>query len=265
MRKVLASILALFVLISLCACSHETQKPDDSVSMIEQDEYNLEEIKPTKEEMLDNASELDIAALSRAAKENQVKARQEYVGNCYTYSGYVLSINDGGAQIGLADTEYHFNVSLENDDLAQLAVNEYVTVVGNVLDVSVETQKIEYAGGSYEKTFFVGTMEPAWLISETFELTGTLEMYEHSFYYSGDLKVYTDNANAWYLIVNDGENMKEYYLKEIQSVVPFESAFIDENEIEQGTEITISGRIQKGIGEVSNPSLEVVNVRLVAK
>lgn len=265
MRKVLASILALVVSISLCACSKEIQKTDNSVSMVTQDKHNLEETKTTKEEMLGSASELDIAALSRATKENQVKARQDYAGNCYTYSGYVLSINDGSAQIGLADTEYHFNVLLENDDLAQLAVNEYVTVVGNVLDVSVETQKIEYVGGSYEKTFFVGTMEPAWLISDTFELTGTLEMFEHSFYYSGNLKVYTDNANAWYLIVNDKGNTKEYYLKDIQSVVPFESALIDENEIEQGTEITISGQIQKSIGEIANPSLEVVNVRLITK
>ena len=69
MRKVLASILALAVSISLCACSKEIQKTDNSVSMVTQDKHNLEETKTTKEEMLGSASELDIAALSRATKE----------------------------------------------------------------------------------------------------------------------------------------------------------------------------------------------------
>lgn len=253
MKKLLTLLLVALMTFSMVACGEETTSA----------ETNKTDIAITKEEMLENASELNISELKGSIMENPVRAQETYVGNCYTYSGYVLNINNDSAQIGLADTEYYFTVYLSNDDLVQLDKNELVTVVGTVSDVNSETKKIEYTGGSYEKSVIVGTIQDAWLVTDTYELTGTLKMYANSFYYAGGIQYHnTDEPNAWYLIVQDGDKTKEYYLKEIQSVVNGSSAMISESEITAGTEITISGRVLKGVGEVTNPSLIVLDVIL---
>ena len=253
MKKLLILFMVAMMTISLVACGEETTSA----------ESNETNASVTKEEILENASELNIAELKSSMMENQVKAQETFVGNSYTYAGYVLTVENDYAQIGLADTEYYFTVYLSKDDLVKLSRDELVTVVGTISDLNSKTKKIEYTGGSYEKSVIIGTMQNAWLVNNTFELTGTLRMFENSFYYAGGIKYFNSNENnAWYLICQDGGKTKEYYLKDIQSVVNGSTAMIGESEVEAGTEITISGRILKGVGEVTNPSLIVVDVLL---
>lgn len=151
----------------------------------------------SKEQMLETATKLDINKLKTAMTQNQLRAKEEYIGKIYKYDGFIENITDNYVSMG------DLKVYLSKDELKQLNSNQAITVVG-------ELQITE--NNNYE-------LNNAYFVSDTIDITMGIVEIPHSVkvvYNSrtrkNDIVDRTDKSKNWYCILKS--KGQTYYLDE---------------------------------------------------
>lgn len=221
MKKFYLILLSLAMLCGLCACGGNADAPNGNNSV--QPATSERETAMTKEEMLSQSSELDLATIYNDIDENVLRAEDTYVGNVYTYSGYVKEITTEYVQI---DT---FKIHLSTDELKSLNKGEKITIVGVVESIS--------------DTHWV-TMSNAYYIGNIYEVSGVIDI-AHMTYTTTDFVQHTRKPEEWYCTLTTLDGI-EYHLEEdiaSEHREEFGKTTIDGVEVKEGDTITISGHI----------------------
>lgn len=153
MKRIITLLLTVAMCIALCACGGNGGM--------------------SKEKMLEIAQELDIADISTTFSQNEARAKETYVGNTYTVSGYIENITSDYCVIekkGPSTTNYELRVYLSKDDLVKVNTGEKILVVG---EITALESIIEYPIAEQ-----FAEMKNAYLIDNNFEITGVITQFD---------------------------------------------------------------------------------------
>lgn len=155
MKKALSLLLALVLCLSLCACggNESTDIPADTNSTAD--------AVMTKEEMLENAQNLNYFDFEKNVTENMVRAEEMYVGNIFKMAGFVTEINDNGCVLSCLNTSNYLSgyihVPLTRKELMNLNVNERIVVVGEISEITKGS--VKFGSAYYVSNEFEGTVK----------------------------------------------------------------------------------------------------------
>ena len=131
MKKVLAFMLALVLVLSLAACSgnNNNEKGEESKASM------------SKEEMLENAQPTSRKTLFEEAYNNIARARSTYVNNTYSVWGFISDIDNdsitlSGFYPGL------IQAYMPSDEIIKLNAGDRIQIVGTVSEIVAKTVDI---------------------------------------------------------------------------------------------------------------------------
>lgn len=102
--------------------------------------------EPSREEMLEQAEELDLEAFHEMDSENEAKAKQEYDGKIFRCTAIVGDINPTYVRVGQVILGQFCNtlcVELSEEELANLSKEQEITVCGKFQYVQVESRLVD--------------------------------------------------------------------------------------------------------------------------
>ena len=188
--------------------------------------------KMTKEQMLEVAKELDFKQLSEDVDNNMARVKEEYEGNIYKYSFYIEEINEDYVELG------GFKVYLIKDELITLSKGEKITVVGEVNKIDVNEDYKTRTVGRNDDCSFIGEMKNAYLVSKTFNITGTFRITDSSIKSKGYKDYSINTINEEYVHANEKLPDACFYIDK-SSI----NKFNEFNEIKQGDKIEVIGTL----------------------
>ena len=159
MKKLLALMLAAALALSLVACGGGGGAGDNNTS---------EETTMTKEEMLEQAIECDTITISSDTTSNIVRATQTYCEKILLITGRIGKISADHIQID-PDPIVRYKVYLPVEEIANLEVGQYVTIVGQT-GAEIKEEPI---GPGIPQNIYVYEVSPAYFVTDRYEYTGT--------------------------------------------------------------------------------------------
>ena len=159
------------------------------VSAISGDEEAL-----SKEEMLEQAEEVDANVINNESFENFARAKQNYCNKILKLEGMIQSIGEDHIELGYNST-YVVDVYLPIDEIMMLEVGQSVVVVGETTDEIIDSSQ-NIAEYSFE--YFHYQMPAAYLVQDRFEITGILKGENAS--YAPAFNIQIGNSNVLKLI-----------------------------------------------------------------
>lgn len=112
MKRLLALLLAAALSLSLAACGSST---------------------PTKDEMLEEATTIELQEILSLGNSNPAAADEEFIGNCYIITGYVVDIGNSNISLNVTlDNNDWITVYLDKEELATIKKGDLITVVGRI-------------------------------------------------------------------------------------------------------------------------------------
>ena len=217
MKKLLALILAAALALSLVACGGDSGAGDTNTPSTGNGDTTSTDTPSggmTKEEMLEQAIECDTMTISSDTTSNIVRATQTYCEKILLITGRIGEISADHIQID-PDSITRYKVYLPVEEIANLEVGQYVTIVGQT---GAEIKE-EPMGPGIPQNKYVYEVSPAYVVTDRYEYTGTLTSKN------------TDFPGAW--------NVK-FPNSSYQRLVYFDES-IDINQYE-GKEITFSAK-----------------------
>ena len=205
MKKAVSLILALMLLLSLCACGAEGGSDTSQMS---------------KEDMLSSAESVAMKDFTDAVDNNIVSAKQLYCGKVLEVTGIIGEIKED--HIALVYKSYSrkiIDVYLSTEELATLQPRQKIVVVGLTED-TVETVSTTVRGYDTEELHF--PMKQAYLVQDTFEVDGR---------FAGQNTSYLPEIVFDFRIGNEPRWDHLYFSEEV-----------DTSQIEWGTDMTIRGK-----------------------
>ena len=166
MKKLLALMLAAALALSLVACGGDGEAGDNNTP-------GGGDNTPTKEELLESATNVTIDTIEKEIHDNKLKAEQTYVGNSFIIGGFVRSVESDHCILSLE--EYYSAVTttiradLSTDSLVELKRGEWINIVG-VID-SLESAPVQHI-----------TMKTAYFIDNIRIMTGEVEIFHRNSY-----------------------------------------------------------------------------------
>lgn len=208
----------------------------------------------SKEEMLSIAKELNYQNFSEEMKTNQSRAKEEYNNKIVTFESYVSSIDNN--YITLADG--NIKVYLKNEDIKKIDVDQKIEVVGKLQNAQFKGEEKTIAGTTYTDNSCIAEMKQAYLIKDTFEITGTAKVDTSLFYDLPDKK-----GVDYYCYINTG-NARVVLLEYIsieQQIDPknvYKGIKLNDVDINAESTITVVGKIvlcTNGRGETKGKAM----------
>lgn len=256
MKKAISLLLALVMCLSLCACGGGSNAPDTTDAPTETTEP--EEVKMSKEEMLNIAVEID--DYRTEMKDNIARAEAKYVGNVYYITGHVSDISNDHLNVG------DFTVYLPKEDIIKFSTGQKITVVGKIDSIAYD--KVSDGWGGYILQCS-GVMSNAYFVTDITELTGIL-----TFYYmqlrdiDGRIHNREGDPTAWVIGLDmSADNVTEvdYHMDESipvnhiggQNITTVQFGGL---ELTNKTKITVSGKVFYENGEYVIKDAELVSV-----
>ena len=134
MKKAISLLLALVLCLSLCACGGGN---GDTPDIPETTESPTETTAPevtvlTKEEMLEQATEVQAHEIDNTSHENLALAKQNYCNTVLKVTGQIARIAEDHIELGTG--WYVVDVYLPIDELVTLQANQQVTIVGQTTE-----------------------------------------------------------------------------------------------------------------------------------
>ena len=133
MKKAISLLLALVLCLSLCACGGGNDAPETTEASTET--ISPEETVMTKEEMLEQAVEINIDDLVYGSLSNPVKGQVEYCNKIMLISGYITLIATDHIEIG---SNYRIDIYLPVEEIVNFETGQKITVVGQTTDEVIE-------------------------------------------------------------------------------------------------------------------------------
>mgnify|MGYP006074155719 CR=1 FL=1 len=166
MKRLLTLPLALFLVLSLAACS---EGGDQTADM-------------TKEDMLAAAETVDAAALAGETTDDPAAAQETYCGKILEITAPISAIEEDYIRLRIGDnvTPARLDVYLPAEELADLSDDQQVTVVG-ITAPKIEKQTAE---GSTIPVYYY-TMSSGYVTQTRFEMTCSLvgpDLANNAFY-----------------------------------------------------------------------------------
>ena len=207
MKKAVSLILALMLLLTLCACGEEGSSGTPQMS---------------KEDMLSSSESVDMKDFTDAVDNNIVSAKQLYCGKTLEVTGVVGEIKEDHIALVYESTYSGkiIDVYLSTEELASLQLFQKIVVVGLTED-TVETVSTTVRGYDTEELHF--PMKQAYLVQDTFEVDGTLRTQDAS---------YLPEIVFNFQIGDESKLQNVYFSEEV-----------DTSQIEWGTDMTIRGKL----------------------
>ena len=171
MKKLLALIFAGALALSLVACGGGSGAGDTNTP-------SGEDSTPTKEELLESATNTTLGAIGKEIRDNKAKAEQTYVGKYFVIGGFIkriesdhciLSLDDYANDVGTTIRAY-----LPTDSLVELKRGEWINIVG-VID-SLEEDSINDSSAGTAPAEYI-TMRTAYYIDDNRVMTGNVEVF----------------------------------------------------------------------------------------
>ena len=187
-KKVFLFLLLIIGVFTLTGCVKEEEK----------------ETKPSKNDIIKKATELDINTLNNDIYENKAKAEKDYIGNYYKVSGYVLEIESDYVSLSASDSYTgRIKAYLPKEELVDLKKDYKVTIVGKITDFKEEDH------GSYFDSFVI--MKNAYYITNEFEIEGVVDYcgtIEKGFYCKTQSPVYYIHVSQEQAVTYDEKGKK---------------------------------------------------------
>ena len=127
LKKLIAIILVAVLCFSFTACGNKT---------------------PTKDEMLEVATECYVSDIENDSRENIVNAKQKYCDKTLLLTGIVRAIKEDHIELTASTKDYYYkttymiDVYLPTEELASIKPLETIKVVGTTTDEIIEDEKI---------------------------------------------------------------------------------------------------------------------------
>lgn len=168
MKKVLALILTVALVLSLVGCGGDTPPTEEPL---------------TKEEMMENVETIYIGNLEEDFRNNVVAAKDKYVGKPFTVPGCVLEIKEDScvlsyllptSPVPVGGARYYVKAKMPVDELKHFNTGDLIRVVGSITG-DIETT-VEGAVNGTTSTCNYITMENAYFVDKITELSGTVHV-----------------------------------------------------------------------------------------
>lgn len=159
MKKLIMFVLSIAMLFSLCACGggNDAPKTDNSTPTAE--------TAMTKEEMLEQAEEVNASLLNNDCFDNLAKAKQTYCDKVIITKAYVYMVNEDHVVLGCSTSsgaQVCIAAYMPVDDLVQIESSSVITVVGLVSDI--EDRDFDWGGMTVNYPHYI--MDTAYLVTE---------------------------------------------------------------------------------------------------
>lgn len=161
--------------------------------------------KMSKEKMLSVAEELNFTDFNKNVQENQTRAKETYSKNVYKVTGYVENIENDYIVLYDFDAQYGYspkiNAYLPKEDIKQIEKNQKITIIGKLDNIEYKTEPRMVGGMSYSTNYGTGEMKTAYLLEDTFEITGIATIPDLNYYFrstTGKISVEKHEAKDWY-------------------------------------------------------------------
>lgn len=133
MKKLLSLVLAAALSLSLVACGGGSGDATSTDTSNGGEDNTQASDSMTKEEMLANATLLDLSELGAAFKENKIRAEENYIGNSFKTLCFVDKI-EGDYFEYYAGNLTIIRVYASKDELKELNTKEGVNIVGTMIE-----------------------------------------------------------------------------------------------------------------------------------
>ncbi len=138
MKKLLSLVLAAALSLSLVACGGGSGDATSTDTSNGGEDNTQASDSMTKEEMLANATLLDLSELGAAFKENKIRAEENYIGNSFKTLCFVDKI-EGDYFEYYAGNLTIIRVYASKDELKELNTKEGVNIVGTIDSIEMES------------------------------------------------------------------------------------------------------------------------------
>ena len=214
MKKALALLLALAMVLSLAACGGGNDSPKSPTETTAP-----EDAKMSKDEMLNNSAPLTRDEVSSSL--NNIAFAKSLIGNTYTFGGEVYSVAEDHAVVTfyISDEEGVYatgadmmvaDLYLPLDELVSLENQQRLNFVGQLEDVGTHEETIPYMGTATVTDMVFKNIA---IVSDRFESTGTLR-YRNTSYGEDAWNIKFPNSD--YLgVVHFRDDVSAYQGKEI--------------------------------------------------
>ena len=135
MKKTLLFVLTLAMLLSLCACSGSGETPNTEATTPPVEE-STDTQKPTMEELLSTATEIDGYTFFQEYDDNKVKHSSDYNEKVCLVEGTIYEIE--ADHIAVTDSNLKVNIYLPTEEIVELQKGQYVEIVGIVENIGFE-------------------------------------------------------------------------------------------------------------------------------
>ncbi len=191
-KKWMALLLAGALALPLAACGGQTAGDGSAAGSSPAAQSSAP--ATSMEDMLAVAQPVTYGELLNALQENRLRAQDTYQGNTYLYTECVTAIEDDYAELSGTVKVY-----LPRDTLAGLNVDQRIQVVGVIDTIDLAEQSSTAAGYEFQSSAPAVELRDAYVVTDTFEVTGPIEMRYMDLYnqYGQLLEVQTGLASAW--------------------------------------------------------------------
>lgn len=215
MRKRIALLLAAVLALSLVACGNGEDSTPEETAM-------------TKEQMLEQAQELNLADLRTEFRENQVRAEDTYIGNIFTFTDFIREI--GTDCIAMSNVY----VYLPKEEIMELNRYDMITIVGRIDNLN-GSPAFDVDKLNNEKIYEI---KDAHYVTNELNLVGTIKIQ--------DIVPYKTYDNFWYCSISTLNDIS-YRLTDfvnddvLNTIYNDRNVIISDMIINSGDEVKITG------------------------
>ena len=192
----------------------------------------------TKEEMLkQNSIFLDLPSLDSELNENLARTKEKYkTGTIYKFEGFVNSIYD--SYIELHSGNLILYVYLPVEEIKLLDKQQKIGIVGKLSNIDIKEQEKMSYGYSYTEKNTIVTFDNSYIMQDTFEITGTVNIPKPA-------SIFTPPISDWYCNIDVGTTSKvRYDITEYAKEKSFTNpSIVNGITLENGNNVTITGKV----------------------
>ena len=177
MKKLITLLLAAALALSLAACGGGGSSNETGDSTSGGGGSTGGGGTSTKEELLENAQNTTISEIYSSISSNKVYAEETYKGNSYILLGRVETIESDYIEMsGDGYPNPYVKVYMSTDDIKNVKTNQWFEIVGEVTAIDLEDSSKDLGGGVQTQIRKGVELSSAYLINDTFEVSGILEI-----------------------------------------------------------------------------------------